>query len=174
MKMQPPVVWITGLPASGKTTLARALALALAESGLRVEVLDGDDIRRRRPGTGFGRADRDAHVLRVGFEASQLQKKGVWAIAALISPYEESRQSARGLCGSFVQVYLNTPIEECERRDPKGLYRMARRGDIRQFTGVSDPYEPPLRPDFVIDTRFVTPEEAARRILESIRAKKDA
>ncbi len=170
MKTRPPVVWITGLSASGKTTLARSLAAALAARGSEVEVLDGDDIRGLFPGTGFSRDERDAHVCRVGFLASKLQKNGIWVISSLISPYEESRRFVRGLCDPFIQVYLSTPLAECERRDPKGLYRKARRGEIEHFTGVNDPYEPPARTEIVIDTTFVLPEDAARIVLENIDA----
>lgn len=156
------VVWLTGLSGAGKSTIAAALLERLA--GRPTELLDGDALRAVMP-SGFSKDERDAHVRRVGYFASRLAHHGVTVVAALVSPYREARDFARSLAPRFVEVYVATPLEECERRDVKGLYRRARAGEITQFTGVDDPYEPPLAPELVIDTRTGTPEEAAAKIL---------
>jgi adenylylsulfate kinase len=162
---RPAVVWLTGLSGSGKTTLSRWLAGRLRARGRRVEELDGDAIRAVFPATGFTRADRDAHVRRVGYLASRLEHHGVDVIASLISPYRESRDFVRGLCRHFVEVHVSTPIDVCEARDVKGLYLQARNGAVRNFTGVDDPYEPPLRPEIVVDTSRLDVDEAGGRVL---------
>lgn len=159
------VVWLTGLPSSGKSTIAGRLVAELRERGARVEHLDGDAIRELFP-TGFTRAEREAHVRRMGFLASRLEHHGVVVVASFVSPYAESRGFARQLCANFVEVHVATPIEECERRDVKGFYARARRGEITRFTGVDDPYEPPSHPELTIDTRYVSVDEASRRILD--------
>ena len=117
------------------------------------------------PGTGFARPDRDAHIRRVGYLASRLEAHGVIVLAALVSPYRESRAFVRGLCRRFVEVHVATPLEECERRDAKGLYARARAGALAQFTGIDDPYEPPERAEIVIDTTAVTAADAAAQIV---------
>jgi adenylylsulfate kinase len=162
-------VWLTGLSGSGKSAIAGELTRRLVALGLPVEHLDGDEIRELFPSTGFARADRDAHVRRVGFLASKLEKHGIFVVASLVSPYAASRDFARRLCRRFVEVYVATPLEECERRDAKGLYARARRGEIPQFTGIDDPYEPPARPELTIDTRAVSVDEACRRVLDRLR-----
>jgi adenylylsulfate kinase len=162
------VVWLTGLPGSGKSTIAARLAAALAERGVPHELLDGDEIRAVFPQTGFSREERDAHVRRVGFIASKLEKHGVVAIVSLVSPYAASREAVRRMCRRFVEVHVATPLAECERRDPKGLYAKARRGEIVAFTGVSDPYEPPGRPEIAIDGGAASAEEAALLILNRL------
>jgi adenylylsulfate kinase len=164
----PAVVWLTGLSGSGKSTIARAVVRRLLAQGRAVEHLDGDAIREVFPATGFGRADRDAHVKRVGYLASRLERHGVVVVASLVSPYRESRDFVRGLCRNFVEVHVSTPIEECERRDVKGLYRKARAGLVRSFTGVDDPYEPPLAPELVLDTRTVSVDEGCEAVLERL------
>jgi adenylylsulfate kinase len=163
--LAPAVLWFTGLSGAGKTTIARIVAARLRAAGARVEELDGDAIREIFPTTGFSRPERDAHIRRVGYLASRLQRHGVFAIAALVSPYRESREFVRRLCDRFVEIYVSTPLAECERRDAKGLYARARRGEIAQFTGLDDPYEPPEAPELVIDTRCATAEQAADRVL---------
>lgn len=163
-----PVVWFTGLSGSGKTTIARQVCLELERAGLPVEYLDGDAIRSVFPNTGFSRADRDSHIRRVAFLASRLQYHGVAVVVALLSPYVESRTFARHLCGNFVEVYVSTPLEVCEARDVKGLYAKARRGEIQNFTGLDDPYEPPEQPELELDTSTMTPEEATRRVMRQI------
>lgn len=160
------VIWLTGLSGSGKSTIGRALASRLACLGHRVEYLDGDVIRGVFPQTGFSRDERHAHVLRVGYLASRLAHHGVTVVCALISPYEASRQAVRALCPRFIEVHVATPIEECERRDVKGLYARARAGEIPHFTGVDDPYEPPTHAELTLDTRSVEVHRAVRLILE--------
>lgn len=166
----PAVVWFTGLSGSGKSTVANALAGMLAERGVDFEHLDGDAIRSVFPATGFTRQERDAHIRRVGYAASLLEKHGVTVLVTLVSPYRESRDFARGLCRRFVEVYVATPLDVCEKRDAKGLYARARRGEIALFTGISDPYEPPVSPELVINTAEEDARECARRILEHLEA----
>jgi adenylylsulfate kinase len=163
---RPTVVWLTGLPGAGKTTVARAVRESLDRLGVRTELLDGDDIRAVFPSTGYSRDARDGHVRRIGHLASRLEHHGVTSIVSLVSPYRESRDFARKLCRRFVEVYVSTPADECERRDPKGLYREARAGRVAQFTGISDPYEPPERSELTIDTRTVTAEAGAKLIVD--------
>jgi len=154
------------LSGAGKTTIAQEVCDALERQGIAVEYLDGDVIRAVFPTTGFSRADRDAHVRRVGFLASRLEHHGVVVIAALVSPYRDSRDFVRSLCRNFVEIHVSTPLDVCESRDVKGLYAKARRGDIRQFTGIDDPYEAPLQAELVIDTSRVPLDEAAALVLE--------
>src|SRR6185295_5202034 len=127
--------------------------------------LDGDAIREVFPATGFDRAARDAHIRRVGFLASRLERHGVTVVASLVSPYEASRRFVRDLCRRFTEVYVATPLEECERRDIKGLYAKARRGEIKQFTGIDDPYEVPAGPELVLDTTRLSVNEGAEMVL---------
>ncbi|MEO5579858.1 MAG: adenylyl-sulfate kinase, partial [Gemmatimonadaceae bacterium] len=157
---------------SGKSTIAAKVLDELTRRGDRVEHLDGDTIRDIFPQTGVTREERDAHVRRVGFLASKLERHGVSVVASLISPYEESRGFVRGLCKNFVEIYVATPLEECERRDIKGLYAKARRGDITGFTGIDDPYEVPVNPEVVIDTREMSVDEAAALVLNRLRETK--
>ncbi|HKP29371.1 MAG TPA: adenylyl-sulfate kinase [Gemmatimonadales bacterium] len=166
--VEPAVIWFTGLSGSGKSTVADSVAEALVSRGLKVERLDGDSIRKLFPQTGFTREERDEHLRRVGFLASTLEKQGVFVVASFVSPYEDSRRFVRGLCRNFIEVYVSTPLEECERRDSKGLYARARRGEIANFTGVSDPYEPPRSPEVVIDTTGAPVEELRDRVLSAI------
>jgi adenylylsulfate kinase len=161
----PSVLWFTGLSGAGKSTIARAVFEELQRRNVAAEYLDGDVIRDLVPGSGFTRADRDAHVKRVGFLASRLEHHGVCVVTALISPYRETRGAVRSQCRRFVEIYVATPLEECEGRDVKGLYARARRGEIKNFTGLDDPYEPPVSPEITIDTRTTPVEESVRRIL---------
>lgn len=168
--MTPPyVIWITGLSASGKTTLGKALAEVLGKEGQQVEHLDGDRIRQLFPGTGFSKEERDSHIHRVGYLAGKLEKKGVTVVVSVISPYRQAREFVRDRCKSFIEVYLSTPLEVCEQRDPKGLYKKARKGEIRQFTGIDDPYEIPLKPEVEIDTSQLTVEEALGILMKALR-----
>jgi len=164
----PAVVWLTGLPGAGKTTIARLVRQRLERVGSPVELLDGDEIRAVFPNTGFSREDRDAHIRRVGYMASRLERHGVTALAALVSPYRESRDFVRGQCRQFVEVYVSTPLEECERRDPKGLYRGARAGQVAQLTGVGSAYEPPTAPELTIDTRSMSATDAAELVMQHL------
>jgi adenylylsulfate kinase len=162
------VIWLTGLSGSGKSTIGRAVAERLTATATAVEYLDGDVLRDVFPNTGFSRVERDAHVKRVGYLASRLEHHGVLVICALISPYIEARRAVRAMCGRFIEVYVSTPLEECERRDVKGLYARARRAELTQFTGIDDPYEAPLTPEIIIDTRTVSVEAAVDGIISYI------
>jgi adenylylsulfate kinase len=165
------VVWLTGLPSGGKTTLARFLEDELRRRGRQVERLDGDELRTRLTrGLGFSREDRDENVRRVAYVAHLLQRNGVFVITALISPYRQARDEARAEIKDFVEVYVSCPLDECVRRDVKGLYRKALAGEIAHFTGVSDPYEPPLTPEVVVETDREGPEESLAKILDALAA----
>jgi adenylylsulfate kinase len=174
VKTRPAVIWFTGFSGSGKSTIAAEVVKALQRRKAQVEHLDGDTIRDIFPTTGFAREERNAHVKRVGYLASRLENHGVNVVASLISPYAESRDFVRELCDNFVEVFVATPIEECERRDPKGLYAKVRRGEIRNFTGIDDPYEPPRNPEIVIDTTQMSTQEATARVLEYLQNSKRA
>lgn len=165
---RPAVIWFTGLSGSGKSTIANQVHEELERRGLEVEQLDGDTIREIFPLTGFTRADRDAHIRRVGFLASRLEKHGTFVVASLISPHEESRSFVRGLCSNFIEVHVATPLEECERRDPKGLYAKARSGEITSFTGLDDPYEIPATPELTLDTTAMSVNEATTKVLQRL------
>lgn len=167
-EVRPSVVWFTGLSGSGKSTLAEQVAAALKTKGHKVQYLDGDSVRSIFPNTGFTRPERDAHVRRVGFLASKLEEHGVFVVASFVSPYRESRDAVRAMCRSFVEVHVSTPLEECERRDAKGLYAKARRGEIANFTGISDPYEPPTEPELVIDTTHVPVASSVMQVLTEV------
>jgi len=162
------VLWFTGLSGSGKSTLADRVYAHLEKQGYPVERLDGDTLRGIFPGTGFNRQSRNEHIMRVGVMASLLEKHGVIVIASFISPYRDARDFVRKQCRSFVEVYVNASLEECERRDVKGLYARARAGEIRQFTGINDPYEPPERPELVIHTESQSIEVSLAQVLEVI------
>jgi len=162
------VVWLTGLSGAGKSTIAAAVGAELLEKGVPVEVLDGDAIRGRfSSGLGFSKDDRDENVRRAGHVAHLLAKHGVVVLVALISPYRAARKEVReGMAGiRFIEVYVNAPLEVCERRDPKGLYGKARRGEITSFTGLDDPYEPPLSPDVECRTDLESVEACTQRVL---------
>lgn len=163
------VLWFTGLSGAGKTTLADKVYDCIARNGWRVEKLDGDMVRSVFPSTGFSKEDRDAHIKRVGFLASLLEKHGVIVIASFISPYRETRQFVRDRCRNLIEVYVSASLEECERRDPKGLYRKARAGEIKNFTGIDDTYEIPLTPELVVDTENHTVKESVSTILNYLK-----
>jgi adenylylsulfate kinase len=167
-EFEPAVLWFTGLSGAGKSTIAKAVDERLRRRGARVEYLDGDALRDVLPATGFSRADRDAHVKRVGFLASRLEHHGVVVICALISPYREAREFARRLSRRFIEIHVSTPLRECERRDVKGLYVRARRGEIVNFTGLDDPYEAPVDPELTLDTTGLTIAEAADLVLAAL------
>ena len=164
----PSVIWFTGLSGSGKSTISAQVTAELRRRGLKVEHLDGDSVRAIFPNTGFTRPDRDAHIRRVGFLASRLESHGVFVVASLVSPYRESRDAVRAMCASFIEVYVDTPLAECERRDVKGLYAMARRGELANFTGISDPYEPPASAERVIDTTTTPVDDAVRQVVAEV------
>src|SRR5947207_13966684 len=155
------VVWMTGLPSGGKSTLAEMLEAELVRRGRRVQRLDGDELRLHlSKGLGYSREDRDENVRRVGWVARLLARHGVIAITALISPYRSTRDEIRSGSGDFIEVWVKASLEECIRRDVKGLYKKALAGDIPHFTGVSDPYEPPLHAEVVVETERQTPAES--------------
>lgn len=162
-------IWLTGLPSAGKTTIANALTPKLIARGWNVELLDGDEVRRGLSSDlGFDRAAREQHAARVTFVAKVLARNGVIPIVALISPYRTSRAKARAEIGAFVETYVTTPLEVCEERDVKGLYKKARAGIIHEMTGVDDPYEPPEHPEITIATVGRSPEESADEILRAL------
>lgn len=161
-------VWFTGLPGSGKSTIARILTEMVVERGRQVTLLDGDVVRTHlTKGLGFGREDRDANIRRIGFVASEVAQHHGAVIVAAVSPYRGARNEVRSMIGheQFVLVFVDTPLEVCEQRDSKGLYAKARSGEIQEFTGVSDPYEAPIDPDVVLTTTDYPPETNARRLL---------
>jgi adenylylsulfate kinase len=158
------VLWFTGLSGAGKTTIADIVEARLKARGSKIEVLDGDVVRTNlSKGLGFSREDRDTNIARIAFVANLLARNEVPVITAAISPYRETRDAARELIGDdkFIEIYIATPLEECEKRDVKGLYAKARSGEIKEFTGISDPYEEPLNPELEIHTTEHEPEESA-------------
>jgi adenylylsulfate kinase len=165
-----PVVWLTGLSGSGKSTLTEALVPALRAAGKRVEVLDGDVVRTNlSKGLGFSREDRDTNIARVAWVAHLLARNGVFVVVAAISPFRATRDAARKTIGDFVEVHVAAPLEECIKRDVKGLYAKAIAGEIAAFTGISDPYEAPLSPELSIDTSAVSVAQGVDRIVRTLR-----
>jgi adenylyl-sulfate kinase len=158
-------LWFTGLSGAGKSTVSKILEDRLRGLGARVEVLDGDVVRTHlSKGLGFSKEDRDTNICRIGFVCELLSRNGVIAIAAAISPYRETRDFVRSQIGNFVEVYARCPLDTLVERDVKGLYKKALAGEIKEFTGVSDPYEEPLSPEVIVDTHLETPEESAAKI----------
>ncbi|HET8780863.1 MAG TPA: adenylyl-sulfate kinase, partial [Pyrinomonadaceae bacterium] len=161
-------VWFTGLSAAGKSTTAEILTVLLQEFGRQVTVLDGDVVRNHLSrGLGFSKEDRDANIQRIGFVASEIVKHQGTVICAAVSPYRATRNDVRNMIGAdrFVEVFVNTPLDECERRDVKGMYLKARRGELKNFTGVDDPYEPPVDPELELETTINSAEDNARLIV---------
>jgi len=162
-------LWFTGLSGSGKTTLARRMEAILRERDMKVEVLDGDIIRQNlSKGLGFSKEDRDTNIKRIGFVCKLLARNGVVAIGSAISPYREIRALVRQEIGDFIEVYVQCPLEVLIERDVKGLYKKALSGEIKNFTGISDPYEEPLNPEIVVNTSVESPEESARKIVAKL------
>jgi len=161
------VVWFTGLPGSGKTTIVRKLEKILRSALLRVEVLDGDEVRKwLSPDSGYSRADREIHIRRVAHVAEILARNGVIVLVSLVSPYRSSRSYARGLISRFIEVYTKCPLEVCIARDPKGLYKKALEGKIDNMTGLQDVYEEPENPELVLETDKYNVEECVTRVLK--------
>jgi adenylylsulfate kinase len=160
-----PVLWFTGLSGSGKSTIAGRVHRELARRGVDVEYIDGDALREVFPNTGFTRAEREEHLRRTGYMSSRLAAHGVTVVASLVSPYRDSRDFVRKLCPDFFEIHVATPLEECERRDVKGLYARARRGQIQNFTGIDDPYEPPESPELTLDTRTLSVDDCTAKVL---------
>jgi len=162
-------LWFTGMSGSGKTTLARKVEEILLERGMKVEVLDGDIIRQHlSKGLGFSKEDRDENIRRIGWVCHILTRNDVVAIASAISPYKKIREENRELIGRFVEVYCKCPIEVLKERDPKGLYAKALRGEIKNFTGIDDPYEPPDNPEIICETDKETVEESVNKIIRTL------
>ncbi len=169
-------IWLTGLPCSGKSTLANLLSQTLCKHGVgRLELFDGDVVRTHlSKGLGFSKQDRDTNVLRIGWVCQMLARHGVSSIVAAVSPYRESRNEVRAMiekvsgCGSFIEVWVKCSLDECIRRDVKGMYAKALRGEILHFTGMSDPYEEPLDSEVVVETNTESLTESVNRILETV------
>ncbi|MFL5404177.1 MAG: adenylyl-sulfate kinase [Gemmatimonadales bacterium] len=161
-----PVLWFTGLSGSGKSTIATRVSQKLERQGVEVEYIDGDALREIFPHTGFTRAEREEHLRRTGYAASRLAAHGITVVASFVSPYRESREFVRKLCRGFIEIYVATSLEECERRDVKGLYARARKGEIRNFTGIDDPYEAPEHPELTLDTSALSVEQCVSKVLE--------
>ena len=165
------VLWLTGLSGAGKSTVAAKLAPALAERGHRVELLDGDEVRTNLcQGLGFSREDRDTNIARIGYVACKLSKHGVAVLVAAISPYRQARDQVRAQVDNFVEVHVAAPVQTCAERDVKGLYAKALSGEIKNFTGVSDPYEPPLAPELVLHTESESVDESVDQVLAWLEA----
>ena len=162
-------LWLTGLPCSGKTTLARMLETELAQRGYRPVVFDGDEVRDRlSKGLGFSKEDRMENLRRISYVCRLVTQLDGVAIAAAISPYEEARRNAREEIGRFVEIYVKCSLDGCIERDVKGHYKKALRGEMKGFTGIDDPYEEPKMPDLTVDTESQTPEESRAFILEGL------
>ncbi len=163
-------VWLTGLSGAGKSTIAHALADLLRQLNQAVEVLDGDEVRQHlSAGLGFSREDRDTNIARIAYVANLLSRNGVIVIVAAISPYRAARDAARHQIGAFVEVYVSCALDELVRRDPKGLYARAVRGEIAHFTGVSDPYEPPHEAEVVVATECTDAQACVEAIMKYLR-----
>ncbi|MFD0867546.1 Probable bifunctional SAT/APS kinase [Chlamydia abortus] len=163
-------VWFTGLSGAGKTTLCGLVKAGLIAAGARVEVLDGDDVRRHlAPDLGFSREDRMKNIERAAFVARLLSRNGVIVLASFITPYQSMRNYLRQELDPYIEVYVRCSLKECIRRDVKGLYRKALRGEVPRFTGISDEYEEPVNPDVTVDTEQCSKEEGARLILDFLR-----
>ncbi len=163
-------IWFTGLSGAGKTTVSRLVEKQLRDRGLKVEVLDGDVVRENlSKGLGFSKEDRDTNIRRIGFVCELLTRNDVIAIAAAISPYRAIRDENRArVCGRFVEVYCQCPIDVLAERDVKGLYKKAMRGEIKNFTGIDDPYEPPLNPEVLVESDKETPEMSAAKVMAKL------
>ncbi len=162
-------IWLTGLSGSGKSTIADAACCELIRLGLRAQVLDGDWVRAHlSPQLGFSRMDRDENIRRVGIVAELLTRNDVIVLVAAISPYRTARDQVRSRISSYFEVHVHAPLEVCEQRDPKGLYRKARAGQIQSFTGVDDPYEAPLAPELRLETHAETVNVSVDKLLSFI------
>ncbi len=171
MKQRGVTVWFTGLPGAGKTTISQGVEKELRSRGYSVELLDGDLVRQNlTKGLGYSKEDRDENIRRIGFVAQLLARNGVIVLVSVISPYREIREEVKGRIRDFIEVYVNAPLDVCEQRDPKGLYKKARAGEIAHFTGVDDPYEAPLHPDVECRTAEETAEDSIQKVLQQIEA----
>ncbi len=169
MKQRGVTIWFTGLSGSGKSTIAHALEAELRRQGYGLEILDGDIVRTNlTKGLGFSREDRDENIRRIGFVSHLLTRNGVIVLVSAISPYRDIRDEVRERIDDFVEVYVDAPLEVCEGRDVKGLYKRARAGEIKQFTGIDDPYEPPLNPEVHCHTDAETVEESVAKVMAKL------
>jgi adenylyl-sulfate kinase len=166
------VLWFTGLPCSGKTTVADKVAEIMKAKDMKIERLDGDIVRKSLTrDLGFSKEDRDKNIERVTFVAMILSRNGVGVLPAFVSPYIGARDNARAECTNFIEVFVKCPVEECEKRDVKGMYKKAREGIIKDFTGVDDPYEEPPNPEIVLETHKETLDESAEKVLEYLKGR---
>jgi adenylylsulfate kinase len=169
MKQRGVTIWLTGLSGAGKTTITQALEQKLLAGGYDIEVLDGDVVRTNlTKGLGFSKADRDENIRRIGFVANLLTRHGVIVLVSAISPYREIREEVKQKIGSFVEVFVNAPLNVCEERDVKGLYQQARKGEIKGFTGIDDPYEAPLNPEVECRTDLEELEESVAKVWDKL------
>jgi adenylylsulfate kinase len=164
-------LWFTGLSGAGKTTIRTAVEEKLRAQNYAIEVLDGDIVRENlTKGLGFSKEDRDENIRRIGFVSHLLTRNGVIVMVSAISPYRAIREEVRQKIGDFVEVFVNAPLEVCEERDVKGLYKRARAGEIKQFTGIDDPYEPPLNPEIECRTDLETLEESTEKVIAGLKS----
>ncbi|MBO9999963.1 MAG: adenylyl-sulfate kinase [Cyanobacteria bacterium SID2] len=171
MKQRGVTVWFTGLSGAGKTTISKAVAERLRSWDCKIEVLDGDIVRQNlTKGLGFSKEDRDENIRRIGFVAHLLTRNGVIVLVSAISPYRAIREEVKARIGDFAEVFVNAPLSVCEDRDVKGLYKKARSGEIPNFTGVSDPYEPPLSPTVECRTDLESEEESVNKVLDTLKS----
>jgi adenylylsulfate kinase len=162
-------VWFTGLSGAGKSTLSEGLYHELRKRNMKVEMLDGDVVRTNlSKGLGFSKEDRDTNILRIGFVANLLTRNGVAVIVSAISPYRDARNQCRSFIQDFVEAYVHATVEECAKRDVKGLYAKALAGELKGFTGVDDPYEPPQSPEIYLDTMSQAPDESLQIVLDKL------
>jgi adenylylsulfate kinase len=169
MKQRGVTVWFTGLSGAGKTTITKAIEQKLREQDYPVEILDGDVVRENlTKGLGFSKEDRDENIRRIGFVANLLTRHGAIVLVSAISPYREIREEVRQRIGDFVEVFVNAPLAVCEDRDVKGLYKRARNGEIKAFTGINDPYEPPLNPEVECRTDLESLEESVAKVWQTL------
>ncbi len=172
MQQRGVTVWFTGLSGAGKTTISQGVEKELRSLGYQLEVLDGDIVRQNlTKGLGFSKEDRDENIRRIGFVSHLLTRNGVIVLVSAIAPYREIREEVRHRIGDFVQVYVNAPLEVCEERDVKGLYKKARAGEIKNFTGIDDPYEAPLNPDIECSTQDESESESIAKVLQYLKDK---
>lgn len=165
-------LWFTGMSGAGKSTLSKRVADELRRRGEKVELLDGDEVREHiSKGLTFSKEDRDVNIRRIGFLCKLLTRNGVWAVSAAISPYRDARDYNRDQIKDFIEIYVECSIEKLAQRDVKGLYKKALAGEIRNFTGVSDPYEPPLRPEITVNSERETVDDSFRRIVSYLETK---